>query len=110
METICIDKLDHQDQPDHPGNPDHLDHLDHFDNLDILHHLNYSDQSNHFDNTDWSMINQGDNCKIRIVYLVLLFVPLRVKDKTGTNKLFDDYPSWQKATYKQKPGKLRDCV
>ena len=33
METICIDKLDHQD---HPGNPDHLDHID---NLDFLYHL-----------------------------------------------------------------------
>ena len=68
METICIDKQDHQDHPDYPGNPDHLDHLH---NLDSLHHLDHSDQSNHFDNPDWPMINQEDNCRIRIVYLVL---------------------------------------
>ena len=51
---------------------DHLDHLDHLDNLDILHHLDHSDQSNHFDNPDWLMINQEDNCRIRIVYFILL--------------------------------------
>ena len=34
--------------------------------------LDYSDQLNHSDNPDWSMINQKDNCGIRIVYLVLL--------------------------------------
>ena len=53
---------------------DHLDHLDQWttwDNLDILHHLDHSDWSNHFDNPDWSMIDQEDNCRIRIVYLVL---------------------------------------
>ena len=30
--------------------------------------------------------------------LLHLFVPLRVEGKTGTNKLIDYYPSWQKAT------------
>ena len=45
--------------------------MDHMDNLDILHHLDHSHRSNHFDNPDWSMINQEDNCRIRIVYLVL---------------------------------------
>ena len=45
--------------------------MDHVDNLDILHHLDHSDRSNHFDNPDWSMIDQEDNCRIRIVYLVL---------------------------------------
>ena len=44
------------------------------DNLDILHHLDHSDRSNHFDNRDWSMINQEDNCRIRIVYLVLFII------------------------------------
>ena len=48
---------------------DHLDHLDHLDNLDILHHLNRSD------NPDWSIITQTDNCRIRIVYLVLFSTP-----------------------------------
>ena len=46
--------------------------MDHMDNLDILHHLDHSHRSNHFDNPDWSMINQEDNCRIRIVYLALL--------------------------------------
>ena len=48
--------------------------MDHVDNLDILHHLDHSDRSNHFDNPDWSMIDQEDNCRIRIVYLVLFSV------------------------------------
>ena len=47
--------------------------MDHVDNLDILHHLDHSDRSNHFDNPDWSMIDQEDNCRIRIDYLVLLY-------------------------------------
>ena len=38
-----------------------------------LDHLDYSDQLNHPDNPDWSMINQKDNRKIRIVYLVLSY-------------------------------------
>ena len=37
-----------------------------------LDHLDYTDRLNHSDNPDWSMINQKDNRKIRIVYLVLL--------------------------------------
>ena len=45
--------------------------MDHMDNLDILHNLDHSHRSNHFDNPDWSMIDQEDNCRIRIVYLVL---------------------------------------
>ena len=35
-------------------------------------HLDYSDQLNHSDNLDWSMVNQKYNRRIRIVYLVLL--------------------------------------
>ena len=31
-----------------------------------LDHLDYADQLNHSDNPDWSMINQNDNCRIRI--------------------------------------------
>ena len=46
--------------------------MDHMDNLDILHNLDHSHRSNHFDNPDWSMIDQEDNCRIRVVYLVLL--------------------------------------
>ena len=34
--------------------------------------LDYSDQLKHSDNHDWSMINQKDDRRIRIVYLVLL--------------------------------------
>ena len=45
--------------------------MDHMDNLDILQHLDHSHRSNHFDKPDWSMINQEDNCRIHIVYLVL---------------------------------------
>ena len=41
-----------------------------------LDHLDYSDQLNHSDNPDWSMINQKDNRRIRIVYLVLFFQQL----------------------------------
>ena len=48
--------------------------MDHMDNLDILQHLDHSHRSNHFDNPDWSMIDQEDNCRIRIVYLVLSFL------------------------------------
>ena len=48
--------------------------MDHMDNLDILHHLDHSHRSNHFDHPDWSMINQEDNCRIRIVYLVLFVI------------------------------------
>ena len=39
MQTMCINKLDHQDHSDHPGNPDHLDHLDYLDHLDHQDHL-----------------------------------------------------------------------
>ena len=42
-------------------------------------HLAYSDQSNHTDNLDWSMINPKDNRRIRIVYLVLF--PLWTDEK-----------------------------
>ena len=68
------------------GPLDHLDHLDHLDNLDILHHLDHSDQSNHSDNPKWSMINQKDNCRIRIVYLVL-FTLFSLKPRIHLKKL-----------------------
>ena len=35
-------------------------------------HLDYSEQLNHSDNPDWWMIDQKDNRRIRIVYLILL--------------------------------------
>ena len=60
--------------------------MDHVDNLDILHHLDHSDQSNHSDNPKWSMINQKDNCRIRIVYLVL-FTLFSLKPRIHLKKL-----------------------
>ena len=82
--------------------------MDHVDNLDILHHLDHSDRSNHFDNPDWSMIDQEDNCRIRIVYLVLLFelcmsvtlclpwdcLPVGNFKKTHHQKCLPHYPSY----------------
>ena len=62
--------------------------MDHVDNLDILHHLDHSDRSNHFDNPDWSMINQEDNCRIRIVYLVLFTFFLEIFGQKSVFFLF----------------------
>ena len=73
METLCIDKLDHQENPDHQGNPDHLDHMDHLDQLGHLDHLDHPDQLNHstLASLNDEKIYHEDKCRICIVYLVL---------------------------------------
>ena len=51
-----------------------------------LDRLDYSDKLNHSDNPDWSMINQKDNRRIRIVYLVLFILSFAVEFSYVPNK------------------------
>ena len=47
--------------------------------------LVYSDQLNFSDSSDWSVINQKDNCRIRIVYLVLFSLEVFLLEFTLTS-------------------------